>query len=828
MGDPTFSVRMASHIYLDSNGNIHGQPVKGVPTYVTDSGDLPFKPEDLEEAEKAFKGAAEKIQNLTDPKSRDNLTLRWLGINGGMLSFVKGMGELCAGIASAIPYVGAAIAFLKMFGVFSDGKDPLVETLKAEFAQTNQLITGFQKRWLESHMLSLQTGVLGQVGKTESFVKKLHQYAEIPPTNEEWATLSNERNFLRDQEPNTAGDLLLILDPAHWTSYVEGRKRGEETTAGNPWRPLNLYRLPTHSDSPTFSDATPEHVGTVEMPDHRAMVYIVPSLVQAYLLQLKSLLPEHRSVGRSKGNIRKLAIAVETLANLTRNNIVRTHFFPSDFMGEYRTDEIPLVSGFVVPPQSTVSVGSWDLVSPWPPNNLLAAHEAEQVAEGKTVDLERVIYNRPVPSKRVLARWEYKGVSAAKEGIWEYPDPDRIAKELNKEAALRYANLLALSGYPQLMQLAGLLRHLYTEPASSEIVAGRFQPSWKNGEGISVEIKSRPLTPYPQLIGYGQLVPQEMKVKCRFSMQSPFRSITDPVNFRVWFRTLPAEPGGEETSYQSHYSTEIEKEPPTDDTRAPFDRITFRYSGCLDEHLVVEGRSQREPVPLESSSITLEADTFDIWVPGYDGAGGSVEEDEREAASLASIRESVGLGVAEGIGRKSDLIDLIQGEPARAMNDWGFDSVSQLTGERRNRKSKRESVDFTSSGVWDGPILELELSFPAGCRNFDLYLVVEESVGWGPDSPTRHTPFKIPVSGQMTYVPQEFLAEEANQLKKSRSFWAESIRKYSESRRPSPRDPFRAITPQELDSDVIRLEVASTFQAVAPEFLKEQIRSYGL
>ena len=96
---------------------------------------------------------------------------------------------------------------------------------------------------------------------------------------------------------------------------------------------------------------------------------------------------------------------------------------------------------------------------------------------------------------------------------------------------------------------------------------------------------------------------------------------------------------------------------------------------------------------------------------------------------------------------------------------------------------RRESIEVTYTLRWNGVDLVVEVEGDPKHRNYDLFLVVEEQVA---GNQSLHTSFLLPMTGQLTYVPESFFRAEQESIEKANSFWRDLLDHYAESEEVSP------------------------------------------
>ncbi len=162
-----------------------------------------------------------------------------------------------------------------------------------------------------------------------AYSRNMKQYDEIPPAAANWVVLDKELSDKLDAaEGSVLNALKGFLVPALWQSHYTGRDPDNPNGTWDPLRPVNLV---VQDDAGNWQWAPTEPIGIVLRFDHRAMCYLVPALVQSYLVTINLLLPEFRSTGRFRSHLASLLDKVEDLLAETRQNLARSQFSTFDF-----------------------------------------------------------------------------------------------------------------------------------------------------------------------------------------------------------------------------------------------------------------------------------------------------------------------------------------------------------------------------------------------------------------------------------------------------------------------------------------------------------------
>lgn len=823
---PEYAVRLASSLYMDSNGTFSNSPPAGVPTLPSASFNLPVDPAKVKDV---LNSIADGVKSATDPTKQTSLLLRRLGVTGELLNAFKDFGELAANLAKFVPYVSAAVELLKVFNILGNGEDKVAPALQQRFQQINALIIAFNQQWKDIVAADYQNPVLTQLDSVRVHVQQMRTYDDLPPAAADWITIDNSRNaYLIDRHEEALNALKGFLNPALWQSNYTGRDPDDPSRGWDPLRPLFNLVLP--DDAGNWNPAPPEHAGIVSRFDHRVMVHLVPGLIHCYLSAIKLLLPEYRSTGRFRPHLLALAQGIEVLMKKTlQENLARTRFTSADLLNPAWLPGTGFGPG--PQPQPRFDVGAYDLaaaktlppgITQWPPTGWWDDSD-------KVINVGAMTFNWPPPTK-----YQWGG---ARDGQgwyrWDLLNTAECVNALNAESEVRYGTLLYSSGYMQLAQTAALLRHLCVAPDKSETVMGGFRTARTPGTPGPIQVTSKKVFPFEPISTQAQRIDQTFVVTARLLLQSPLHCTTDPVLYRVYLRTLSARRLDARSDYSSHYWTSR-----TSSSPSSYETLTCSYTGGeLDQKRLLEARTERAVRTEPRREISLQADVFDLWVPVPDGplpaglltdvftgieksmvattAAGS----NTPSRFVSTVDQLVSEWIASGGGSEADRPRVTP----PAARELGESKVAETEGQRRHLD--RGSVSLAYEWTWNGPLLEIKIEAPATNRNADVYLVVEEQIV---DRQWRHSSFLIPLTTQLTYVPQSFLDEEAGLAQKANRFWRELLLKYAESVAVGPEDPIARLGRMSLRSVDQRLTVEAVVREHAPELLAAHFRAYGL
>jgi hypothetical protein len=129
-----------------------------------------------------------------------------------------------------------------------------------------------------------------------------------------------------------------------------------------------------------------------------------------------------------------------------------------------------------------------------------------------------------------------------------------------------------------------------------------------------------------------------------------------------------------------------------------------------------------------------------------------------------------------------------------------IESVEPATGQHRKGAQSLIHLDYTLH--WEADRMTVTLRNHPDERNYVVYLVVEETLGSGQ---VLHTAQRIPVVGQITYVPQTYFDQETAAIAKLAKTIRDFAERYAHSIGDVPRGPGN---PGDPDPGVLGLSYA--------------------
>jgi hypothetical protein len=817
MSDAEFTIRLAPGLHMDSTGRFIPGPLDQVPTHPAPGGGLPLDPDAVK---KALSGISDALPKTGDPKSQQ--ALLDLGVPDEVIQALGKIGEVAATLAKVVPVVGVAVSIAKMVGLLKSGDDAVIAAIEKLWARTNALIQAKDAKWTTDEVFTRREAAFRGLNAVTEFQTQVEQGLLTDP--DDMRTRLSEMRLIHQGVAEAA---TFLMSPTLWQSSLNGEEFKWV------WAP-NLFFDPGPGD-PGQNMRAFRPAAEQERFDHRVMAPSVCAVLQAYLTYLKRMVPEYRSSGEFSEFIGDLTLLAEDLAELmTHETLARTHWFPQDFSYLYPAGPPSFPGGNIVPGYNGYHVGGLDLRSTRPmatdPPVLPYAFGWIYDRTGAQVRWGAMQFNWHPPAQLELDDTPGYGPR------FRILNPDECAKAANVRSEELFAAVLYSSGYFNLVHVIGLLRHLYAAPSTSETVSGIVTPHRSPLPRSQVTVTGVPVFPYAAATSQADREPQTTFVRANVNTQPRDRLVK--FDYRVWLRTLPATLDGT-SEYSSIFRARYEDEPqPRRAGTAPFKRLVcdFNAAGVLGEKKLAEGKTPTQPLTVGPIDVTLEADTFDWWIPVPEAVQSLPQLSEytrelREQGWL-SPRETGGNGAAQSAPAPGKFADatLVQAAVHDSPAGMGLGELVRAPslapiGERR--MIQREDVTVRCSLTWNGIDLIVRVEGDPKDRNYDLFLVIEERLGdhqvW------LHTPFLVPVTGQLTFVPETFFKDEQELIDKSNEFWNDFNDHYTESREISPLDPIVQVNTWRDRYTVEGLQrIADVVRSEEPHVLGEFMRLRGV
>jgi hypothetical protein len=788
--DPVFSLNLGNGVYMDSNGALHNGPVPNVPTYQAPF-TLPVDPKKIKDALTSVKDA------LSDISKKGFLHDKWGKVDeiDKILDILAGIGKLAGYVAPVAAALGVLVDALKLFGVLKDEESGLEKKFD-EF-----------KLYMTTHVTALAKLMQSQYLETarseiDALSKVVNAYAENlrdgawDPTPEQLAFQHSTLITAHNEKLDGFGRGLAV------GSWVADFARSDHTLI---WPMLGLLLNVVPGVAKNASADTP---GTmpIAMPadgpnfDHRLMFPFASFAIGTYLACIRGISPEYRTTGEFRTELMGFAADLETLATTIRGSVLARTIYTADQFQQIFYDydnslRIPFKltgdSG-LVPVPDVPNIRLKPGVSHWPVGAMdlryhddayfsgflaaLAASDAQAWASGTT---------STAPTK--LGTMDIRWMPPARFMPGPFPHSYQIANReecaaaANAQSETDYADLLAMSGYPELMRLSALCRNEATEPSVSETVIPGKVKLYSNPEPeTEVTVQSNPVHFTGQIItATAKRAFQECMCKTKIKTQSVIR--LNPIRYRIVLRTLNSmagQTGWRDTEYSDFQICTYEENLPD---HPGFKRLQISHGSSEISAAPLIGdwtSSPREPIHREGT-VSMKATTFDWWVPTPPEPDGAAHDDYVD--HLTGMIIDPWQGHLEPIGDVPDMILTDTGFGGRT--DQG-PSIPELAWQRpksppvdgQHRVVREETVHIRYTLDWNRDDLQVTAWNKFSERNYVIYLVVEEQMQ--SSSNVLHTAVPLPMDGLITRVPVKFFINEASAHAKTAKIIAGLIPKH--------------------------------------------------
>ena len=819
-----FSVHLGGGLYMDSNGMLSHGPVPGKPMYGTPGGGLPVS---LDTLAKTFSGLAkalpsdDKDPDYKQSRKKFDDVMDGIGMAAAdkenLINALQAIGAVASVIGSVVPIVGAALAVLTLLlGLFKDGPSPLEVLINRRFDDLARQIKALETQ-ITQRDLRGQRSVISAALAT--FANYVYELKNTPP---DAAVLVLRQQDMRTQV-NAAGVAARnLLDASTWLASFAAN----EYSAVWPFLQNRLHTFP-RAGAPMRALMPPPGANVF---DHALMVPLSTFAVTAYLTVLRGMAPEFRSTREHREDLWEFAAALEVLAeNMRAEGLARTLYTTADFQHGAAggipwgigPEEVIDLSALGIPPflkagSTRFSVGAMDL-RVYNDAYFTPGFSAGSIQlPGDQYAKQGLLNVRWIPPAKLESYqeqvsslgWEPANQPAPTRIRYRITNPEECAAAANAEAELNYGDLLYTSGYLNLIHLVAVLRNEATDPSTSQTVRAEPWLQRKPGTAVPVTVESAPILMTGVIFSPAQQEPQSYKATVFLTTQPLGRD--RKLHYKVWLRTLSASfsaggPRWNEQDYGIFHQTDY-----VNDSARPGCKTLVTSTGLpLDQILISEGVSVADPRNA-SGTAALQAVTHDWWVPVKPLGGAIVDRIgakdlvalralgwESAAAPAPAAPPSVPAGPqpapSPGLHLLHDDLSLHDQVSLVDLLGW-VDAVEPATGQ--HRKAAQNLIHLDYSLHWQADQMTVTLRNHAAERNYVVYVVVEETLGSGQ---VLHTAQRIPVMGQITYVPQAFFDQEAAAIARLNKTLRDFADHYAISvgavpGRPRPGDPVSGLT----------------------------------
>ncbi|MCI0574858.1 MAG: hypothetical protein L0332_31335 [Chloroflexi bacterium] len=833
MTDLAFALHLGNGVYLDSDGNIHHGPAPATVIYEAE-----FKlPIDPKKAAAALKSVSDTLNGVDKSQKVTNDIIEIYGFVFGtaatfdvsadaLLGLLSKIGKVAGAVAPVLLVASFAIDIARVFNLF--GGDELTKFDKLVLKRFDAIDAQFDAIAEEIKGINMTKGRVAAdllVAAAIGYVDKLKNSTLTP------SQLAAESIKFNTSVSANIAPLLALLDLQSWMTLFDPNKHSQI------WGLMqhHLFFLPSGSGgSPVQARLSAEKSTQF---DHRLMVPLASYATEAFLVGVRAGAPEYRSTGYLRHELKLFADAIARLAQAMRAEVLAlTIYAPKDF--DVLLDPAEVIHDFFSLEPITMS----PLCSRFPVGALDLRYHDNLFFEAFFTQL----------FKAEVYGWESSTRKACMDFRWLPPanltvshdhnskfDGYRItnlaecAAAANAQSELDYAELLSVSGYPQLMQLATLLRHESTDPNISQTVQV-YTSDLKRVPQPSVEvtIESEPVPLTDKITASARREPQKCTASVYIWTQPIEREL--PIEYTIKLRTLKSIWRGRwhEPVYSAFQFVHYEPDPADRNFMTMVIDIDPLNRGiALFEHSLIAGHSTTEG-PRHADSppdFKLKAHTFDWWIP--------IKPPFSLEVPLERTEQQL-----RGLGRSATTADTTKPRLAadvRPMPDPSarfaktsdvffensFPKLSFLDGtqdwEGEHRELKETDVKLKYHLDWDADRMHITLEADPAARNYVVWVVVEEKLQGGKGN-VLHTAIPVPMNGQLTYVPQSFFDAERAAIEKAAKAAAEFNRKYSISTEVGPDDPIVGwLRPGDLATTAGLTKVMALAEQHQPEILRE-------
>jgi hypothetical protein len=791
VSDLEFALHIGHGWYIDAAGRLHTEPVTAAATYEL-PGTVPFDA-------KSIKDVFNDIKGVLPDKGDAKAVAKWqeLGIGPEAIGFLSTVGAAAGAAATVFGVVAFVFAVAKYVGLFSNDPDGLSLKLDAVAAENRAFHKGTAQEALFARIAGWQSHLVKGVNSVKRFADQAKAYPF------DTVTLAARLQDMRAVEGEVAQAVLEATNPLNWQRTFDVNEYAGSWFWVAPWLQIRPEKQP-----PTQFMVWPQ--GSSRQ-DHRMMLPMALYAAQTYALLARGITPEHRTTGEFRDNLNSIADQLSALAaNIRAQGVAQIVYAPSDFENVkadfFVGGDVNKFTAF-----TNFTVGAVDLA-----NDTDAYLRTPPVDGAEWIDAQA--------GKRTIRRgemefyWHPSGLYHVNfDHTVGYDDTTAAAAEANAIGNRRYAEVLLRSGYFQLVHHAALLRHLATEPTTSETVAGAVEFSRAYAETKSVTATSSEIPFVGVLSTPARQVGQTWSGRVRSSTQPLGHQ--DKIGYRVVLRSLALGTFGHavhDPDYSKAYRTRYENTAGQPGRKHLV--VEFDQGSVLDEVVLATGNSPENPLARQSTGPqTVIVDAFDWYVPEI-----GLVSDELDAphAPFALTGAPAPLPMLWPLPRANAVHDLAGGD----LHQWlTWLESADVVGERRHLS--RGTVAVTWSLEWLGPRLVVTVTGRPQDRNCVLFLVVEENLISGQ---RLHTAMPVPINNQITYVPKSFLDEEDRGWGHAHQLVDEMNRRFSEAVTPHPKDPVEGrVHPLDLTSRAGIERVAAFYRATAPELVERVRHAFG-
>jgi hypothetical protein len=793
---PAFTIDLGNGLHLDSTGALTGA-IDGKASF-TLSAPLPIPGAALQQA---FSGLKTVIPKLDDIAKDIGLLdqFKSIGLSEEVISTFGKVAQIAETLASVIPIVNIAAGLLSVLGSFG-GSDPIHDLITQEFTRLFARLDEIRRHQLADYTAG-KAGLFQEgVGLLDDYHTEILNKVSAPGEKEQKLhDLTIKASEISAALNEILGQSWAVpFDPVAYSNFW-------------PYLTNELFTVPTPGT------LTPAVIpGASEPFDHRPMVQLVVYGIQTYLAMIKAISPEYRTTGEFHTRLLQKADSLSGLLDKMRSETLARTVLKTG---------VPI---FRPGPRQfyILCVGAMDLRTDT--DDYLNAVRA-QTSAGFPLQWNR--YGNlnttwsPPPTVNIRGPEMQVGLES-----WATIGP--AAVELaNQQSERDYALLLTRSGYFNLAHLEALLRHLSTEPDTSETVTAKAEVWRKPMAATAVTVKDSSIPLSPPIEAAASRQPQQCEAYLFVTTQPLLH--TETVEYRLRWMTLPN--GTSETPFdyyvwnqyvgdggRRNWKLQVNENP-----GIPLDAIGPNDQAAPNHRLFMDSQSPAQEVR-QQGTVQLTANTFDWYV--------SAPDDPVKVARLSAA----GMTALQGVHAVHPqplpsspawiVSENVQRELASLVSHGGLTTVGPQPGDQTWKGDRRDwrtaQIEIAYDLYWKQDQLSISFKARPQDRNYVVYLVVEEllprSKQW------LRTPVRIEVNGQLTYLPQSFFDAEAKARKHANDVIGHIERSYVISRQPGPSDPVTNwLRPGTLNSAEAMQEFLQLAQQHAPELVAQAVAQAG-
>ena len=828
-----FAIHLGGGLYFDSDGEVtQGSLPAGTPVYEAPTS-LPFDPN---KAKEALQGVQKALKDVNkDPKVVAIFKANHLDTQ--LLDILSGVAKIAGIVAPVLAAIAVAYDLLKLFGVIKEGPSPLEVLVKQRFDELEINVEAIKTLIQLRDLRTQRIGVENLVAAIGPYVKQLQN------VNPSLLQLENDYLMLRNAHEQHINAVSHLLSTDSWIGNFDAESYSE----GWSWVQHLIHTFPNGPGIAPHKVAFPAD-GSLQF-DHRLMVPLALYAAQSYLTCIRGILPEHRSSGEFGDLLRGHAEKMHELAKaLRQHGLGRTVYRREDFAFPVLiAPHDVILSGSSLNPVATISprcnrfpVGAIDL-------RYHDKHFFRDFFDGLALADTKGL---PHPTK--FGGMDFRWLPPAKlapsfHGNYAIENPEECAAAANAQAEKDYIDLLATSGYLELVRVTALLRNESTEPDRSQTITAASPTLYRTPRpATDVTIQSEPIFATGVITSPARREPQNCISVVRAGTQPIKRA--RPLTYRiklVTLRSIDNDNRWNEPNYSDYWRTrydidlDLTLEPEARAKRARFLKmmIVKNELALLDEAVLIDAwtATPREAPIVADGIASLTAHTFDRWVPVAPpfNVGTPVGDTFVELRAVGWDLSNVDPSDIQARGSHPSPPPPVNStaghfEPLpRQMNPHAVPELSWLsaaTVQGQPRDPQTQQINVSYQLEWRDDRLQLFLTHAPADRCYVMFVVFEELLTRS--GAILHTAIPVPVNGQLTYVPQSFFDAEQAAIQEAADTIADFNDQYREARELGPLDPIVGwLRPADRRSRQSLARVAQLAEQHEPDLLRSVLNA---